>query len=305
MKNKTNIIFTIIILAVYSNAVKAQQTPVFSSYNYNTVLINPAHAGYYEKTDVVMTTNGYFNSVEGSPKNIDISVNTLTRSENIGLAAGIAHYQIGVTYTTNFFASYSYKIFFHEDYKYGKWWAYDPNIISFGITAGAQIYDENLTKLGIENDPEFQENVHSFTPTLGVGFLYNRDRIYFGLSAPNLLSGTFDSQNNTRLKNVYYSYFGYRMFTDLFEDILINPSFLAKYVEGAPMQLDLNVLVNYKNKIEFGGGYRSSNTLNFLAGFHLSTNSRLIFTYNKSIESVVLPDTYGVVFNYRFGKGFE
>lgn len=305
MKNKTNIIFTIIILAVCSNAVKAQQTPVFSSYNYNAVLINPAHAGYYEKTDVVMTTNGYFNSVEGSPKNIDISVNTLTRSENIGLAAGIAHNQIGVTYTTNFFASYSYKIFFHEDYKYGKWWAYDPNIISFGITAGAQIYDENLTKLGIENDPEFQENVHSFTPTLGVGFLYNRDRIYFGLSAPNLLSGTFDSQNNTRLKNVYYSYFGYRMFTDLFEDILINPSFLAKYVEGAPMQLDLNVLVNYKNKIEFGGGYRSSNTLNFLAGFHLSTNSRLIFTYNKSIESVVLPDTYGVVFNYRFGKGFE
>lgn len=305
MKNKTNIIFAVIILTVFSNTVKAQQTPVFSSYNYNAVLINPAHAGYYDKTDVVMTTNGYFNSVEGSPKNIDISVNTLTRSENVGLAGGIAHNQIGVTYTTNFFASYSYKIFFHEDYRYGKWWTYDPNIISFGITAGAQIYDENLTKLGIENDPEFQENVHSFTPTLGVGFLYNRDRIYFGLSAPNILSGTFNAENNTKLKNVYYTYFGYRMFTDLFEDILINPSFLAKYVEGAPMQVDLNILVNYKNKFEFGGGYRSSNTLNFLAGFHLSANSRLIFTYNKSIDNVVLPDTYGVVFNYRFGKGFE
>lgn len=292
-------------IIMFLNTVKAQQTPVFSSYNYNAVLLNPAHAGYYDKTDVVMTTNGYFNSVEGSPRNIDISVNTLTRSENIGLAGGIAHNQIGVTYTTNFFASYSYKIFFHEDYKYGKWWTYDPNIMSFGITAGGQIYDENLTKLGMENDPEFQENVHSFTPTLGVGFLYNRDRIYFGLSAPNLLSGTFNSQNNTKLKNVYYSYFGYRMFTDLFEDILINPSFLVKYVDGAPIQTDLNVLVNYKNKFEFGGGYRSSNTLNFLAGFHLSTNSRLLFTYNKSLESVVLPDTYGVVFNYHFGKGFE
>ncbi|WP_163398823.1 PorP/SprF family type IX secretion system membrane protein [Flavobacterium fluviatile] len=305
MKNKTYIIFTVIILAAFYNSVKAQQTPVFSSYNYNAVLINPAHAGYYEKTDVVMTTNGYFNSVDGSPRNIDISVNTLTRSENIGLAAGIAHNQVGVTYTTNFFASYSYKIFFHEDYKYGRWWAYDPNIISFGITAGGQIYDENLTRLGIENDPEFQEDIHSFTPTLGIGFLYNRDRIYFGLSAPNLLSSTFNSQNNTKLKNVYYTYFGYRMFTDLFEDILINPSFLVKYVDGAPLQADLNALVNYKNKFEFGGGYRSSNTLNFLAGFHLSANSRLIFTYNKSLESIVLPDTYGVVFNYRFGTGFE
>lgn len=305
MKNKINIIFTLILLAFFSNIISAQQTPVFSSYNYNTILINPAHAGYYENTDIALTTNGYFNSVEGSPKNFDISVNTLTRSEKIGLAGGIAHNQVGVTYTTNFFASYSYKIFFHEDYKYGKWWAYDPNVISFGITAGAQIYDENLTSLGIENDPEFQENVHSVTPTLGVGFLYNKDRIYFGLSAPNVLSGTFNSENNTKLKNVYYTYFGYRMFTDLFEDILINPSFLAKYVEGAPLQADLNVLVNYKNKFEFGGGYRSSKTLNFLAGFHLSQNSRLIFTYNKSIDSVVLPDTYGVVLNYRFGKGFE
>ncbi|WP_348799758.1 PorP/SprF family type IX secretion system membrane protein [Flavobacterium adhaerens] len=305
MKNKIIILFTIVLLTMCYTSAEAQQTPVFSSYNYNAVLINPAHAGYYENTDVTLTANGYFNSVEGSPKNIDVSVNTLTRSEKIGLAGGIAHSQIGVTNTTNFFASYSYKIFFHEDYSYGKWWAYNPNIISFGITAGAQIYDENLTKLGIENDPEFQENVHSFAPTLGAGFLYNRDRIYFGVSAPNLLSGTFDSQNNTKLKNVYYAYFGYRMFTDLFEDILINPSFLTKYVEGAPMQIDLNLLVNYKNKVEFGGGYRSSKIVNLLAGFHLSKNSRLIFTYNKSFESVVLPDSYGVVFNYRFGNGFE
>lgn len=305
MKNKINIIFTALLLFAFFNTITAQQTPVFSSYNYNTVLINPAHAGYYEDTDIALTTNGYFNSVEGSPKNFDVSINTLTRSEKIGLAGGIAHNQIGVTNTTSFFASYSYKIFFHEDYRHGKWWAYDPNIISFGITAGAQIYDENLTQLGIENDPEFQENVHSFTPTLGVGFLYNRNKIYFGLSAPNIVSSTFNSNNNTNLKNVYYTYFGYRIFTDLFEDILINPSFLVKHVDGAPLQLDLNLLINYKNKFELGGGYRSSNTLNFLAGFHLSQKSRLIFTYNKSIDKIVFPDTYGIVLNFRFGNGFE
>lgn len=50
------------------------------------------------------------------------------------------------------------------------------------------------------------------------------------------------------------------------------------------------------------GGYRSSNTLNFLAGFHLSQNSRLIFTYNKSIDNVIFPDTY--CFNFLFWKWF-
>ncbi|MDR7212056.1 type IX secretion system membrane protein PorP/SprF [Flavobacterium piscis] len=305
MKSKIDIISTALLIAFFSNTITAQQTPVFSSYNYNTVLINPAHAGYYEDVDIALTTNGYFNSVDGSPRNFDISVNALTRSEKIGLAAGISHDQIGVTNTMSFFSSYSYKIYYDSDYKYGKWWAYDPNIISFGITAGAMIYNENLSELGLENDPEFQEDINSFTPTFGVGFLLNKDAFSFGISAPNLLSSTFNSKNNTSLKNTYYSYFGYRFFTSLFEEVLINPSFLAKYTEGAPFQADINLLVNYKNKIELGGGYRTSNALNFLAGFHINSNSRIIFTYNKSLENVALPDTFGLVLNYRLGNGFE
>ncbi|WP_343613737.1 type IX secretion system membrane protein PorP/SprF [Flavobacterium sp.] len=304
MKSKINIILVLFIIIIFLERAYAQQTPVFSSYNYNTVLINPAHAGYYADLDLAMTTNGYFNSVEGSPKNFDLSVNKLTWGEKIGLAAGISHDQIGVTNTTNFFTSYSYKIYYDSDYKYGKWWAYDPNIISFGVTAGAMIYNENLTQLGIENDPKFQENVNSFTPTFRVGFLYNRDHIYFGLSSPNLLNSAFNSSNNTNLKNVYYSYLGYKFFTNRFEEVLINPSLLFKYVEGAPFQADLNLLINYKNKVEFGGGYRTSKTLNFLAGFHLSDNFRVICTYNKSIDNVVIPDTFGLVLNYRAGKGF-
>ncbi|MRX69518.1 type IX secretion system membrane protein, PorP/SprF family [Flavobacterium resistens] len=305
MKNKLNVFIALFIIIIFIDGTYGQQTPVFSSYNYNAVLINPAHAGYYSDTDIVMTTNGYFNSVDGSPKNFDISINTLSWSEKVGLAAGISHDQIGVTNTTSFFGSYSYKIKFDSDYKYGKWWAYDPNVISFGVTAGAMIYNENLTQLGLENDPEFQENVNSFTPTVGLGFLYNKDAIYFGVSAPNVLSSTFNSKNNTNLQNVYYSYFGYRFFTNRFEEVLINPSVLLKYVEGAPFQADFNLLVNYKNKLEFGGGYRSSNTLNLLAGFHLNENFRIICTYNKSFENVVIPDTFGLVLNYRFGDGFE
>ncbi|SHH89810.1 PorP/SprF family type IX secretion system membrane protein [Flavobacterium defluvii] len=305
MKSKINIVIALSIIAIFLNRIYAQQTPVFSSYNYNAVLINPAHAGYYSDIDIAMTSNGYFNSIDGSPKSIDLSVNKLTWSEKIGLAAGISHDQIGVTHTTNFFTSYSYKIYYDSDYKYGKWWAYDPNIISFGVTAGAMIYDENLSELGLENDPEFQQDVHSFAPALGVGFLYNCDKIYFGLSAPNLLNEAFNSKNNTNLKNVYYSYFGYKFFTNRFEEVLVNPSILLKYVEGAPLQADFNLLINYKNKLEFGGGYRTSNTLNLLAGFHISDNFRVICTYNKSFDNVVIPDTFGLVLNVRLGKGFE
>lgn len=304
MKNRINIL-TALLIIIFLNSAYGQQTPVFSSYNYNAVLLNPAQAGYYQDTDIALTTNGYFNAFDGSPKNIDISVNTLTDSEKVGLAAGLSHDEIGVTSTTSFFTSYSYKIHLNSDYKKENSRSYNPNIISLGVTAGAMIYNENLTELGIENDPEFQENINSFTPTFGVGFLYNRDAITVGVSAPNLLSGTFNSKNKTNLENVYYGYFGYQFFTGNQKDVIINPSFLLKYTEGAPFQVDANLLVNYKNKFEFGGGYRSSNTLNALAGFHVSQNFRIICTYNKSFDNVVIPDTFGLVLNYRFGEGFQ
>lgn len=304
MKRIVNTILITLLLILFLPAASAQQTPVFSSYNYNTVLLNPAQAGFHQNTDLVLTTDGYFNSaVDGSPRSFDISINTLAWSDKVGLAAGISRDEIGVTNTTSFFTSYAYKIYFNssEGGKSG----YTSNFISFGLTAGAMLYNENLTQLGLENDPEFQEDINSFTPTVGLGFLYNTESLYAGVSAPNVLNSAFNSKNNTNLKNVYYGYFGYRFFTGEMEDIVINPSFLAKYMEEAAFQADLNILVNYKNKVEFGGGYRTSDTVNLLAGFYVSDKFKIICTYNKSFDNVVIPDTFGLVLNYRFGRGFE
>jgi len=66
-------------------------------------------------------------------------------------------------------------------------------------------------------------------------------------------------------------------------------------LKGAPIQANFNLLINYKNKLEFGGGCRKSNTLNFLAGFHLSEHFRIICTYNKSFYNVVIPDSFGLI----------
>ncbi|TEB41356.1 type IX secretion system membrane protein PorP/SprF, partial [Flavobacterium circumlabens] len=104
MKRIVNIILITLLLILFLPAASAQQTPVFSSYNYNTVLLNPAQAGFHQNTDLVLTTDGYFNSaVDGSPRSFDISVNTLAWSDKVGLAAGISRDEIGVTNTTSFF----------------------------------------------------------------------------------------------------------------------------------------------------------------------------------------------------------
>lgn len=303
MIKKYNLIM--IVFLIQSSLIFAQQTPVFANYNYNTVIINPAHAGYYEDVDATLVNSGFFDAMDGSPKNLSLTVNAPLRSKNLGLAAGVSVDQIGVATATSFFGSYSYKIFFDSEYAQGRWWAYDPNIISFGITAGGIQYNEDLLSLGILDDPEFQQNINEFAPSLGVGFLYNKDRFYVGLSAPNLLGSSLSTETNLYLETAFYSYFGYRFFTSQLEEILINPSVLLKYVSGAPMQVDLNVMANYLNKVEFGVGYRTSENINFVAGFHIGSNFKLLYNYSYALEDYNNINVHGFILNYRFGDGYE
>lgn len=295
----------VVLFTMQLSLIFAQQTPVFANYSYNTVVINPAHAGYYQDADVTLINSGFFNAVEGSPKNIGLTVNAPLRSKHLGLAAGVSSDEIGVTTATSFFAAYSYKIFFDSEYGQGRWWAYDPNIISFGISAGGAFYNEDLLSLGIENDPEFQRNINAFVPTIGVGLLYNKDRIYAGISVPNILGNSLSSETNINFKNPIYSYFGYRFFTNQFEEVLINPSMLVKHVSGAPLQVDLNLMINYLNMVEFGAGYRTSETVNLLAGFHLGTNFKLLYNFSYALKEYNNINTHGIILNYRFGKGYE
>lgn len=282
----------------------AQQTPVFSDYNYNPILINPAHAGFYQNAEVTIANRGNLNTIEGSPQNISITANIPFKSKKVGFGAGFSSDQIGVTSASRLFASYAYKIILNDDYNQRSAWNYNPSVFSFGITAGLVIYDENLLSLGIQNDPNFQNNINATIPTIGAGFLYNRNSTYVGASATNLLGNRFATDENTNSENPYYLYGGYRVFLSKFQKVLVTPNTLVKYVSGAPIQIDLNVLVNFENKFELGTGYRTNSSINFFAGFYAFQNFRLLFNYTANTLNTPINNTLGVLLSYRLGSGF-
>ncbi len=305
MKTKYIILMVVMLSKGVLYPIFGQQTPVFANYNYNTVIINPAHAGFYPDADITITNRGYLNQIDGSPRNIGLTFNSPLGSENVGLGAGVYSDQVGVTTATSLFGAYSYKLFFDRSYNRARWWSYNPNVLSFGITGGILIYDENLLELGIQNDPNFANNINTIIPTLGIGILYNRERFYVGVSAPNLLGDSLSSEeDNVNIESPYYAYTGYRFFATRFEEVMINPSILIKHVSGAPIQTDFNAKVNYKNKIEVGAGYRTNSSMNFLAGFYISNHLRVLYNYNQTLKSTPINNTHGIVLSYRFGGGF-
>ena len=72
-----NKIYTLIAVIGFSislaNSIFAQQTPLFSEYNYNPFIINPAYAGLTPNSEFSISNSGYFSPFEGSPKSFAFS----------------------------------------------------------------------------------------------------------------------------------------------------------------------------------------------------------------------------------------
>lgn len=297
------ILITVMFIGVFCH-LNAQQTPTFTEYNYNPFIINSAYAGLTESPELSITSSGYFNQFEGSPRSFSLSGHGSINRRKVGVGAGIIRDQIGVTSSTNFFAAYSYKIFF--DFKNNRpyWQPYEAGVLSFSITAGLQQYQNNLADLGIVDDPNFAENINASIPTMGLGFLFNQASFYVGFSTPNILGTALASDDNIHLRSPYYGYFGYRFFNNVFQDLMIKPNILLKYEKGAALQADINAAISFRNKFELGAGYRTNNSINLLAGIYLFDNARIIYNYNLATNDAPFGNIHGFIFSYRFGNGY-
>ncbi|WP_417785723.1 PorP/SprF family type IX secretion system membrane protein [Tenacibaculum sp.] len=301
MKEIRNYILPFIFTMVFQSN-WGQQTALYPEYNYNPFIINSAYTGMSDGAEITLSNYGYINSIEGSPRTLSLSFHSPIAREKMGIGGAIVRDKIGVSTYTNTYAAYSYKIFFDTEIDRPYWQHYNEHVISFGLTAGVQQFHENLLELGITDDIEFSENMNVTVPTVGVGFLYNHADFYAGISLPNLLGDKLASRDDLNISNPVYGYFGYRFFTNRFEEVMIKPSVFLKYEEGAPMQIDANVAVNYKNKFEIGTGYRSSSSINFMAGIYALKNLKFVYFYNVVFSDSVLGNSHGVIFSYVFKK---
>ncbi len=302
--SKRTIALTALIISISICGSKAQQTPTFSEYNYNPYLINTAFAGLAPSAEIGISNSGFFNEFEGSPRTFALSFHSPFNRGKIGLGAGLIRDEIGVTTSTNAFATYSYKIFFDTKSNRPYWQIYTPNSLSFSISPGVQQYQDNLLELGIMDDPNFSMNINATIPTLGLGILLNLANVYVGLSAPNVIGDKLASDDNVAINVPYYGYLGYRFFSNQFEELMIKPNLLLKYENGAPFQADINIAASFRNRFEIGTGYRTNASLNIMAGIYLFKNIRAVYSYNLAMNDSPLGNTHGIIATYRFGEGF-
>lgn len=293
------IYFTLIAFAFY-HLINAQQTPVFSEYHNNPLIINSAFTGLKNNAELSLSANGFMSDIEGSPLDVKLTYNKPIERNNMGIGGGIIYDRIGVSTINSFFLSYSYHIVFdHKSYR-PDWDMYKENVLSFGITVGGQMFQENLLELNQTEDPHFDENTATFKPNIGAGVVLNHKKFYIGLSATNLLDLSDAKKDEIDFESPFFGYLGLRLYTDRYEKASFNPSLLVKYVEGAPIQTDFNIAFNYDNKFEIGTGYRTQNQVNFLVGLFVKEKFKFVYQYQHALLDSPFKSGHGIILNYGF-----
>lgn len=286
------------LLFLLSSQSWAQQRPTVPTYMYNLMTLNPAYTGYHQTLDAALEANMTLPKMEGAPQFGSLSINGPMYHKHIGLGGYIQSHKVGIYENTEVNFSYAYKLFSRNKNHYTSWGFY-PKVVSFGLQVGFNHLAENYQDLGIDNDPEFAENISEITPSFGAGLFISRKHFYIGLSAPALSSSIFSSDQGRKLQNHYYMQVGYKALIG--PNIFFKPAALLKYVAGAPLQANLNVVFDYEGKFDFGIGYASVAGVNFLAGIKVYEGLKVIYHYDTIIgqNSTGMSNIHGVMLSYR------
>lgn len=284
MKKSYKLILVIFlaVLSLQSYDMSAQQDAQYTQYMYNTLSINPAYAGSRGGLSIIGLHRSQWVSLDGGPRTQTISLHSpVGESKRVGLGLNVVNDEIFITNETYVDGHFSYTIP-----------TSDTGKLAFGISAGVHLLDVNYSEASAftGGDPLLSSNIDNrFSPQVGVGLFYHTQKFYTGFSVPNLLETEhFDDSQNTNDPNAtflarervnYYLTSGYVF--DITSDFKFKPAGLVKWVQGAPLQVDITANALLYDKLTLGLAYRWSAALSALAGFQISDGLMLGLAYDR------------------------
>jgi len=290
-------ILTILSLCL-SLGLTAQQLPHYTQYLINDYVTNPAIGGTQPYFKVQSNHRFQWVGITDAPRTYIFSMHGPIANDKMGVGGYVFTDYTGPTRRSGFQASYSYKVKITDDIK-----------LSFGLAGGLLQFAVDGGKVTLEdiNDIVLSTSLQSaLVPDIAAGlYLYEDNRWFFSLSAPQLVGSKlqfFDAYNNTlsRLSNHYFAAGGYTF--DISSDFQIQPSFLIKYINPVPIQVDANVRAIYKENVWLGLNYRSEDAVGAMLGYNLKEKFIFGYSYDFPISNLRKQSTgsHELMIGFRF-----
>jgi len=244
---------TLFFLLILVSAVRltAQQDHQYTQFMYNKLLINPAYAG----TRGVPTMMGIFRSqwvgFEGAPQSFLLGVHSPFLSQRVGVGVNLSHQKIGLNRDFTGSLAYSYDLIARK-------------AMSLRVGLSGSVRSKGIAfidaKPGAISDPSFDiANTNEILGNVGAGIYATfSEKVYLGLSVPRLYTNRvgFNPGVTQVAEEALHYYAMAGLILPIGEDINLMPAVLAKYVQNAPFNADINLNLDVRQKFTAGISYR-------------------------------------------------
>lgn len=278
---------TLLFLSFFLIIIKAsaQQDPEYTQYMYNMSVLNPAYATGVESTlNLGALYRTQWVGAVGAPKTLTLFAHMpVNKKVEVGFSLISDDIGDGAKKENNFFADFAYLLEFNNNHK-----------LSLGLKAGFTSLTTNFNGFVFESgnastDLAFSENINDVMPNIGIGAFYFTEEYYIGLSAPNLLATKHIEErsgiNSFGSENIHVFLTGGYVF-DISNSFKFKPSFMSKYVKGAPISLDLSANVLYNDQFEFGAAYRFGDSVSGMMNVKATPNIRVGYAYDYNTSNL-------------------
>ena len=270
------------LLLATSSSLLAQQESMITFYKDHLNLVNPAYVGADDNASFQSSIRQQWTGIKDAPSTQAISF--MSPLKNRKLAIGISFIYDKVFIEKQGFVSidFAYQVKLSEKLD-----------LFMGIKAGGNNYEVNTSGLETYNivaDPSLAP-ISRFNPNIGVGFYLKNDKYYLSLSTPRMLN-TERAKNEDGYATVatdrvhYYFSGGYNFLLSSSIDLV--PSFMVRYVNGAPFSTDFTATTVINENLHLGATYRTDKSLAGLAKVKVSKKLMLGYAYEYSLRSELL-----------------
>ena len=248
MKN----LLTLLIILIAGVQLSAQQDHQYTQFMYNKLLYNPAYAG----SRGTPTLTGIFRSqwvgFDGAPQSGLLSFNSPFLTPRVGVGGTLSYLKLGLQRDFHATLAYSYDLVAMENAS-----------VRVGIQGAVRSLGmafEDAQPLNIGDPSLDNQQISDFYGNVGAG-IYGvfLNQFYVGFSVPRIYSNSLglNSANNPISAKEYRHYYGTAGgILPLSDDINLLPAVLIKYVENAPIDADININLDIRQKVTAGISYR-------------------------------------------------
>lgn len=288
----------ITIIVLLNNLLRAQQLPQYTQYMLNDLAINPAVAGKDEYADVRSNNRYQWVGITDAPRTYMLTLHSPLKNRHMGLGTHIYTDIVGPTRRVGISLAYAYHIKIAKKTK-----------LSLGLSAGIQQWGIDGHKLVLHDSGDDNLLIQYQTatvPDFGAGIYAHNDNWYLGFSAPQLYQSPIklyvDGDNKGTLVTHFLINGAYKF--KLGDDFKIEPSFLLKYANPAPMKIDVGLRAIYKEQIWLGGGYRHNDAFTALVGFMYKNYLMIGYSYDFTTTNLkkYSTGTHELMLGLRFSR---